>query len=204
MTTLTLTCVANPREHYDIRETGQAMARPGRKRKAGLRTPSGRLSRATGAQSEHHEAIATRIRLFGLTEADARDQKAGTFVGRLQLMRLISQAQYDAAQDFLAIYEHYQRALKSPDALRSPSNKGEAPESEGYADWCRRAIAHYDAAMKAVAETQNLHVNRGSNLYAALDYVVCRDMQLWHLVGDARLALNALAHHFAGKRVRAA
>ena len=66
----------------------------GRKKRAGVkRTASGRPSRAADAYQENLEPILTRMRLFGLTETDARDQKASTFVGRLQLTKAISQAQ---------------------------------------------------------------------------------------------------------------
>jgi hypothetical protein len=173
----------------------------GRKRAAGVkRTASGRRSRAAGSYQENIEPILTRMRKFGLTEKDARDQKAGTFIGRLQLTKVINQAQYDAAQQFLAVYEAYQRALKSPDALRSGAGGGDQGESATYARWCRGAVDRYEAAIAAVREEQNLHENRGANLYAGLDYVVTRDQQMWHMVGDCRLALNALAHHFGIER----
>jgi hypothetical protein len=169
----------------------------GRKKTPGVkRTPSGRRSRAVSAYEENIEPILTRMRLFGLNETDARDQKAATFIGRLQLTRVISQQQYDAAQQFIAVTESYRRAMKSPDALRSSSGGGDQGESETYTKWCRQAIAKRDAAIRAVMEEQCLFENRGSNLSAALDYIVGRDEQHWHMVGDVRLALNALAHHF--------
>jgi hypothetical protein len=173
------------------------MGTKGRKKTAGVkRTPSGRRSRAASAYEENVEPILTRMRLYGLSEQDARDQKAGTFIGRLQLTKAINQAQYDAALQFVAVYEAYQRAIKAPDALRSSSGGGDVAEGEHYDRWCRGAIERYNAAVDAVRTEQNLHINRGANLYAALDYVVSRDQQMWHMVGDARLALNALAHHF--------
>lgn len=174
-----------------------------RKKQAGVkRTASGRKSRASDAYQENLEPILTRMRLFGLTEKDARDQKASTFVGRLQLTKAISQAQYDAAQQWLDIREHYQRAIKSPDALRSSGGGGDAGESPSYSAWCQQAIKRYDAAQKAVMTEQLLFANRGRNLIAGLDYVVSRNEIHWHLVGDCRLALNALAHHFGGRKVK--
>lgn len=160
------------------------------------RTVSGRKSRAVSAYTENLEPILTRMRHFGLSEKDARDQKAATFVGRLQLTRVLNEAQYDAAVEYARVYEAYQRALKSPDGLRTSHGGGDQGESDTYTDWCARAIARYDAAMMAVRDEQNIYENRGANLYAALDYIVCRDQQMWHLVGDCRIALNALAHHF--------
>ncbi len=174
-----------------------------RKKKQGVkRTASGRISRAADAYQENLDPIQTRMRLFGLSEKDARDQKASTFVGRLQLTKAISQAQYDAAQEWLSVREKYQRAIKSPDALRSSHGGGDAGESETYANWCAGAISRYDAAVKAIETEQAIIENRGRALYAGLDYLVNRDEMHWHLVGDCRLALNALAHHFAGRKGR--
>lgn len=175
----------------------------GRKKQPGVkRTASGRKSRASDAYQENLEPILTRMRLFGLSEKDARDQKASTFVGRLQLTKAVSQAQYDAAQTWLEIREHYQRAIKSPDALRSSGGGGDAGESPSYSAWCQQAIKRYDAAQKAVMNEQLLFANRGRNLVAGLDYIVARNETHWHLVGDCRLALNALAHHFSGNKVK--
>jgi len=174
-----------------------------RKKKPGVkRTPSGQISRAADAYQENLDPILTRMRLFGLSEKDARDQKASTFIGRLQLTKAISQVQYDAAQEYLSVREAFQRAVKSPDALRSSGGGGDQGESPTYADWCRKAIERYENANKAVMLEQCLFPNRGRNLAAGLDYIVCRGEVHWHLVGDCRLALNALAHHFSGKKVK--
>lgn len=174
-----------------------------RKRTPGVkRTASGRKSRAADAYTENLEPILTRMRLFGLSEVDARDQKASTFIGRLQLTKAVSQAQYDAAVQYLVVKEAYQRAIKSPDALRSSSGGGDQGESQTYDAWCRNAIKKYDIAQKAVMADQCLYDNRGRNLFAGLDYIVCRGEVHWHLVGDCRLALNALAHHFSGSKRR--
>lgn len=173
------------------------MARSGRKRTPGLkRTPSGRASRA-GAVPANMEAILLRMKMFGLSEADARDQKAGTFIGRLNLTdkkTLISNAQYDAAAAFLEVYDKYKRAIGAPDASKQSGGVGGGDNTEDYARWCFQAKTKYDAAIKAIQDEQE--IRRGANLYAALDYLVCRNEQHWHMVGDCRIALNALAHHF--------
>lgn len=175
------------------------MAKTGRPRKIGVkRTKSGRATRA-GAVPANMEAILTRMRIFGLSEQDARDQKASTFIGRMNLMdkkALISNAQYDAAIAYLEVYDKYKRAIGAPDASKQSGGVGGGESTEDHARWCSQQKAKYDAAIEAVRVEQGLHENRGSNLYAALDYLVCRDEQHWHMVGDCRLALNALAHHF--------
>jgi len=148
------------------------------------------------------------MRLFGLSEADARDQMASTYLGRLRMASRgrdmaadsITQQHYDAAQEYLKVYEAFQRAIKSPDALRSATGGGSGAESDGYADWCKTAVRRHENAIKAIREAQEAH--RGANLYAALDYIVVRNEQHPHMIGDCRLALNALSHHFGlcGKR----
>lgn len=63
------------------------------------------------------------MRVFGLTEKEADDQKASTYVGHLCLAGIsnstdgISQAQYDAATAYLEARQNFKRAVKSPDAL---------------------------------------------------------------------------------------
>lgn len=169
----------------------------GRKRKPGIaRTASGRPSRAKAAYQENLEPILTRMRIFGLSEADARDQKAGTLIGRLNLQKIIDQQQYDAAVEYLRIYEQYKRAIKSPDALRTGSGGGDQGQGADYERWCGNAVSKFTAATNAVMAEQSLHANRGTNMFAAIDYILTRDEQMWHMVGDCRLALNALAHHF--------
>lgn len=168
----------------------------GRKRKLAARTKSGRLSRA-GAVDANIEPILTRMRLFGLTEADARDQKAASFIGRLNLQKIISAPQYDAAVEYLRVYGAYKRAIKAPDALRSSDGVGgDHGDTESYERWCKTVVAKHTAAIDAVRSEQNILRNRGFNLYAALDYIVGRDQEMWHMVPDCRIALNALAHHF--------
>lgn len=175
----------------------------GRKKKTGVkRTASGRISRAQDTYQENLEPILTRMRLFGLSEKDARDQKASTFIGRLQLTKAISQAHYDAAIQYLEVREAFQRAVKSPDALRTGTGGGDQGESATYTAWCKRAIERKEAADNAVMSEQCILANRGRNLLAAIDYLVCRGEEYHHMVGDCRVALNALAHHFNGERPR--
>ena len=175
------------------------MAKTGRPRKSNVkRTKSGRASRA-GAVPANMEAILTRMRIFGLSEQDARDQKAATFVGRMNLMdkkALISDAQYDAAIAYLDLRDKYLRAIGAPDASKQSGGATAGMSTDQHSSWCATQKAKFDGAVEAVRFEQGLHENRGANMYAALDYIVVRDEQHWHLVGDCRLALNALAHHF--------
>jgi len=175
------------------------MARP---RKSGVkRTKSGQISRAKDAYNENAAGIALRMKVFGLSEADARDQKAATYVGRLCLAGRkattdgITEAQYEAALAYREAYEAFQRAVKSPDALRTGAGGAGGYEGSEYAQWCQRSVAKWEGIQKAIQTEQGYHENRGANMWAALDYLVGRDQQHPHMVGDLRLALNAIGHH---------
>ncbi|WP_193336182.1 hypothetical protein [Devosia beringensis] len=174
----------------------------GRPRKIGVkRTKSGQISRAASTYAENADGIALRMRVFGLSEKDARDQRAGTYVGRLCMAGNknsadgITNAQYDAAQAWRQAYEAFQRAVKSPDALRTGTGGGDQGESEDYARRCKAAISRWNALQAAVQLEQGFHENRGANMWAALDYLVNRDEQHPQMIGDLRLALNAVGHH---------
>lgn len=174
----------------------------GRPRKAGVkRTKSGAISRAAGAYNENADAIALRMRVFGLSEKDARDQKAATFIGRLCMAGRrnttdgITEAQYEAATEYLAAYANFQKAVKSPNALRTGSGGGDQGESADYDSRCRRWVQKFEAIQAAVQQEQGFHENRGSNMWAAIDYLLIRDEQHSHMIGDLRLALNAVGHH---------
>ncbi|WEK05753.1 MAG: hypothetical protein P0Y65_05720 [Candidatus Devosia phytovorans] len=165
------------------------------------RTKSGAISRAAGAYNENADAIALRMRVFGLSEKDARDQKAATFIGRLCMAGRrnttdgITEAQYEAATEYLAAYANFQKAVKSPNALRTGSGGGDQGESADYDSRCRRWVQKFEAIQAAVQQEQGFHENRGSNMWAAIDYLLIRDEQHSHMIGDLRLALNAVGHH---------
>jgi hypothetical protein len=140
------------------------------------------------------------MRLFGLSEVDARDQKAATFIGRLYLTGALGKrphadTMYECAVEMQRIYEAYQRAVKSPDALRTGSGGGSEGESDGYEAWCKNAVRKHKELSAAITAENSLFVHRGTNMHAAIDYIVYRDQIMWHMVGDCRLALNAAAHH---------
>lgn len=174
----------------------------GRPRKTNVRrTKSGAISRAAGAHHDNEDGIALRMRVFGLTEKEARDQKAGTYVGRLCLAGMrnsadgISQPQYDAAQAYLEARQNFQKAIKSPNALATGSGGASGAEGAGYEQWCQRAVAKFEAIKQAIQTEQGYHENRGANMWAAVNYLLDRDEQQPHMIGDLRLALNATGHH---------
>ena len=91
------------------------MARPGRKRKQGVkRNPSG------GIVQERSDKIAveSRARLSGVSIEQARTQEAGTFLGLLHLRGKISKEHLAASKVFDLARENYLRAI---DARRQRS-----------------------------------------------------------------------------------
>lgn len=186
----------------------------GPKRKAGKRTASGRLSKANGEvierlrdvhDREERETLSVgleaRARVFGLDSSVVRDQMAGSVVGRLCLTKEISRAQYDAAQSWLGDVRAYRQAINAPrvpGAVDLNAIRGDSTEAESEA-WVRRITRRMEAARAAANEAirreQEIHGNR-ANLWAALDLIVGQDQMHAHLLGDLKLALNALAHHY--------
>lgn len=193
------------------------MGKRGPKKQPGKRELNGRLSRdpqerkarevaAIDAESwdAMHVAVMARVRVHGVPLDRAKGQNAGSFVGRLRDEKQLSDAQLDAAQTYLAERLAYRRAISAPpemDAVDLNRVKGRAStENETRT---RAAVARYEATLKAVQQAQNALHNK-ANLLAALDLLLVRDMPLRHLVGDLRLALNAVARHHGLLGARAA
>jgi hypothetical protein len=181
----------------------------GRKRKSGKRESDGRLSRDPNEidkrrreawdRSEKEAAavgIEARQRLFGLEEEMARDQRAGSFVGRLRMAGVLSQIQYEAAVKWQEGAERYSWAVgsavgKRPKAIDLNRVHGSPTRTENVALVCG-IVAAYRKADNAIREAQ-LELKGRGNLFGALDALLIRDVELYHLVSDLRCALNALA-----------
>ncbi len=183
------------------------------------REPNGRASRRkadvmeqflTDLTKEDREtqgtALTARHRIFGVDPKHSRDQKAGSAVGRYCLQGLITQAQYDAAMMFL---ESHQRNLRAIDAPPQPgavdlnATRGRPVFLEN-PDQLRKWRSAHKAAMDAIQSKQN-EIRLMGNLYGALYTILIRDVQLEHLLGDLRVALNALVRHYGldGRRAAA-
>lgn len=182
----------------------------GRKRKSGKRENNGRLSRkpadvAARGNDAYDRAerdalsvgIEARMRVHGVAPGSARDQMAGSFIGRLCLQRVITRHQYDAAMQWLEDSMRYSIAVAAPHApgavdLNRTHGRGSDYENEAVT---RHAVAVYEAAREAVQNLQN-ELRGTANLWAALDYIVRRDEEVYHMVGDFRLVANALVRHY--------
>lgn len=179
-----------------------------RKRMAGLREPNGRLSRRK-VEVEQREreserdamktAVEARMRVFGISEADARRQEGGTVIGRMYQDKAISIDQMRAAERYREVRNAYHRAIGAPpDTGRQPGGEG----GGDYAAFCTGARRDWSALMAAL---QGLCQDmRSPNPIAALDNFVVKDAHVHTLVGDLRLALNCLHRHFStGQRIAA-
>jgi len=178
-----------------VQQTKTARGRP--KIRGKLRENNGRISRAK--DSSQNLALLARARHSGLSLKQAEDPRAESYLGRLSLLGRtdgVSRQQYEAAQQFLHLRNEYRKSLLSPGAyyeengLRLVSDEDRAD----YAAWVGRVRRRYAAALRAVQEAQN--DNGKENLYAALHYIVIEGLALPHLLGPARMVLNALHRHF--------
>lgn len=164
------------------------------------REPNGRISRA----KEPADMVALKARAMqaGITLAEAKDQKAATFIGILSIRGIgnggITLAQYDALVEYQKIRADMQRAIAAPGS----GTNGEGPGGGGseisqqYVTWCSTARQRYDEAKRAIGLEQE--GNRTDNLWGALDLCVHQDQRMWHLVGSLRLVANCLARHLRG------
>jgi len=183
------------------------MAKAGRKRKVGVKRVNGRISQRKDdvivrkAETEA-EVTATareaRTRVFGVDKLDTMNPDTGTVVGRLKRAKVINAGQLKAAYRYEACVMSYRTAVCAP-AVRGNTDMSGGTASEylsNEVDRHKRAIARYEGAARALLDENALHKHRGSNFPAALDTIVMRDVDVPHMHGDLRLALNALAHYF--------
>lgn len=195
------------------------MGKRGPALKAGKRTASGRLSRKkldvmdrVKDRMERDEretlrpGIEARIRVHGVAPEASRDQRAGSFVGRLCMSKEISQRQYEAAMVFLEDHRNNAMAIAAP---RDPSGvdlnrvHGNSVKEENV-EFYKRATRRWRDAQAVIQERQNELRGQGA-IYSALYTCVIRDTEAHHMVGWLREGLNALAKFYQiGEKSRAA
>lgn len=177
-----------------VRSPKKARGRP--KLENVAREPNGRVSRSPLASNSNE--IGRRADRLGLSADQARDQKAATFIGYLNILGKhdgISNNQYDAALKYMDLRRSYHLAIKAPNAERSDEGTGCHSQeiSDSYIDWCRNTIDRHDECRKAIQQAQN---QSRCNLWAALDLCFIRDERMLHMIGDIRLLCNALIMFF--------
>jgi hypothetical protein len=179
------------------------VAKGGRPRMNGPREPNGRLDRKWRETESAREARQTvteaRQRVYGLSEGDARKEEAMTVLGRLSLTGEVSNEQLDAAKRWQEIRNRYRLAMGIAPDYAEPG-----PETEGSGlmldEWVHRVRAQYRLMCE---ELDQLCIElRSPAPKAALDVIVVRDVEMPELVGALRLALNSLARHFSGQKMK--
>lgn len=175
-------------------------AKRGRPKMEGVaREPNGRVSRS-GVDHGPADVVAldARRRHLGLTRDQAKDQKAGSFIGYLNLIGPvdgISDDQHEAATSYLNLREAYLRAINAPGrVLDSDIGITISEVTEAYEDWVADTKQAYENCRKAIQEAQN--ENRHANLWAALDLCIIQDQHMHYMIGDLRLLTNALGRFF--------
>lgn len=159
------------------------------------REPSGRISRAAPADVV---ALDARRRHLGLTKEQAKDQKAGSFIGYLNLLGPsdgLSDDQHEAAINYLRLRESYLRAIRAPGrVIDGDAGTPSDDVTPAYEEWVGDTKEAYTDCRLAIQRAQD--ESRGANLWAALDICIVQDQHMHHMVGDLRVVCNALARFF--------
>lgn len=185
-----------------------------KKRKPGHREPNGRLSRRVLHTKEREEmtqreaqsvAIAARMRHTGLPEEVvslnvAGRPNAGTLHGIMCLRGDISREQWDAAEWWIGKRAANLRAINAPGQETGPGPGGEF-DPDRHQAFCDLARKEWAAITDCI---QTASTEARAPLAAALDVFLVRGIYLPHMVGDLRLALNAITRRFLAQQRRAA
>lgn len=166
------------------------------------REPSGRVSRSgIDSFSENVDPVRLRAERLGISQDKAMDQKAGTFIGYLNLLGPrdgLSDDQYEGAQQYLQLRQRVARALQSAAAIYDPeAPMGEAIDPEAYANWCRDVLSEDKEIRGQIQAAQNYSRD---NLWAALQYVVIDGREMHNMIGATRILCNVFARHFKTMR----
>lgn len=135
-----------------------------------------------------------------ITEQQARDQKAATYIGYLNLIGArdgISDDQYEALTRLLELRQSFLRAIKAPDAIHDNKVAGSAGDevSEAYERHCRMAVARWEDLKGAIQVEQNYS---RQNLFAALDLCIVRSERLPHMIPAIRTVGNVAGRFLRG------
>jgi hypothetical protein len=180
----------------------------GRKRKPGKREPNGRVARGpdrrvSAEQDVMSVAVGYRTGVLGVKAAHSLDQKAATLIGRLQLSGAVSEAQWQAGEDWLMLLNAMYAATNAPRGFKSAGASSVSPLNEEEESRRYRALKErFDAANAAVED--RAPVAERIERFKALRAFLVDQIDNPKMRGTLRMALNALAHHFGHQRAKAA
>ncbi len=182
------------------------MGKAGRKRKTGVkREPNGKPSRvghrATAEQDAMSVAAEYRQRVFGLSEADRMDQKAATLLGRLCLHGVISEAQWQAGEDWLALSVAMSALVNAPRGFSTTSSGGVVDDAAHTRHYIATK-AKWDDANRAIED--HAPVLERKARFVAMRAIVIDEIDNPRMHGALRTALNGLVRYFGLERRRAA
>ncbi|PZO78453.1 MAG: hypothetical protein DI629_12200 [Mesorhizobium amorphae] len=171
-----------------------------------MREPNGRRSRSGRA----HEpadlvAIQARMRQFGLSAADARDQLAETVIGRLALRGIsgdgISRQQFRAAERYQQVTNNYLKAMSAPGAHYEAMGAAQSGDEDSHAEWCQSCLKTMYGLGKAMSEAER--AAWPEDFSGALYRTIIEDREIGGQIGTLRLALNVVVQYFMLDQVAA-
>lgn len=172
----------------------------------GKREPNGRLSRRVVHVREREDmttreaqsvVIAARMRHTGLSEEavsinHAGRPNAGTVHGIMYLRGELSRLQFEAAEWYIGKRAAWLRAVDAPGQHTGPSSRGEF-DPDRHAEFCAQAIKAWQTVLDCI---QDASTETRAPLASALDVILVRQQHMDHMVGDLRIALNAIHRRF--------
>jgi hypothetical protein len=170
------------------------MAGPGRKRKIGLRHPGGELVRP---QFDMRSLATLQPHRVWLPEEKRMDQKAASPLGCLNLLGVLTDAQYLAGVRYAVVVGKYRAVIETPRATAGAGRGYDCPGDpkcgrDGEPCECRWRKQRYDAAFAAVIEA-------GQRAARAVARVAVHGEQCPRgALADLKRGLDALAKHFGG------
>lgn len=181
----------------------KAVGRPRLPPHKGKRWRKNQIVRAEQEQQRENQSVMidARCTKFGLSEAEALDQRAGTAIGRYAMLGEkraidgISKAQYLAAETYHAQWRGFLRAMCAHEGpagmvIGGHGHDGDLIDQDEI-ERDMRAVERFDEAEKVVLALPN-----GLAAAKALDIVICQNRESYTALGDLRIALNALVKHY--------
>ena len=170
------------------------MARRGRKRKIGHRYPGGELVRV---EFDVRNLATLQPHRVWLPQEKRMDQKAASPLGCLNLLGVLTDAQYLAGVRYAVVVGKYRAVIETPRAISGAGRGYDCPGDlkcgrEGASCECRRRKERYDAAFAAVLEP-------GQRAARAVARVAVHGEPCPRgALPDLKRGLDALAKHFGG------
>lgn len=139
-------------------------------------------------------AVEYRQRVFGVHPRDVMDQKAATLLGRLCLRGTVSEAQWQAGEDWLRIVNARHAAANAPRGFRTAGSAAFALDDAEEAARYQAIKDAFDAANDAIED--HAPVTERVARMRAISTIVVQEFDRPEMYGALRTALNGLVKHF--------